>query len=319
MSASVTDVTAVDLPVYVDILVEGRDRILTITLNRPAQLNAISPRMLSEVRSALQYGENDPGVAVIVIRGAGRAFSVGGDYAEVAARDPATGLPEGMDVGTYMQQAVGVLRAWYADYLFIADMRTPVISQVHGWCLGGASWLAVATDLTVAADDAVFGQPEVREGRVAGLIWALVVGWKNAMRYALTGDHLDASEALRIGLVNEVVPREQLDERGRELARRITCVPQPAVEMNKRMIRRGMDVMGFREALLLAAELSAWQSGSSPIGTEPSFDELVRKLGPSGAARARDRPFWPEPFGPHAERGPTWKPRRVSKDATSPR
>ena len=88
----------------------------------------------------------------------------------------------------------------------------PIIGAVSGWCLGAASWLALTCHITIAADDAVFGQPQVRHGANTDFIWVALAGFKNALRYSLTGDHVDAQEALRIGLVNQVVPKDQLLE-----------------------------------------------------------------------------------------------------------
>jgi enoyl-CoA hydratase/carnithine racemase len=287
---------------YEHILYEIDGAIATITWNRPESMNPMGAPLMDEFRDALRTADADDEVKVVVFRGAGAAFSAGGDFGEDIRRDPTTGLPEGTEVGDYMLEQVGVMHDWYGDYLLLSDMRTPVIAQVHGWCLGGASWISVAADITIASDDAVFGQPEVRQGMPAGLIWALVGGWKDAMRYSLTGDHLDAAEALRIGLVNEVVPRSELDDRVAELARRIALLPRESIEINKRMIRRGMEEMGFRNALQMAADQSAWLYAAWRRSTQGEFEQRAQDEGISAALRHRDGPFWPEPFGPRANR-----------------
>jgi enoyl-CoA hydratase/carnithine racemase len=287
---------------YEHILYEVEANVATITWNRPEYLNPMGEALMDEFRHALRAADGDDDVKVVIFRGAGRAFSAGGEFGDDVRRDPDTGLLEGQEVGDYMLEQLAVMHDWYGDYLLLSDMRKPVIAQVHGWCLGGASWITVAADLTIAADDAVFGQPEVRQGMPAGLIWALVTGWKDAMRYSLTGDHLDANEALRLGLVNEVVPAAELEERVRELARRIALLPMESIVMNKRMIRRGMEEMGFRNALQMAADQSSWLYAAWRRPTQGEFERIAEEDGVSAAIRHRDGPFWPEPFGPLANR-----------------
>lgn len=286
---------------YKYILNEVNGPVVTITWNRPDELNTMCVPMVEEFRHALRVADADDTVKVVVFRGAGRAFSAGGDFTELPPRTD-TGLPEGTEVGDYMLGLLDWNRSWFDDYLLFSEMRKPVIAQVHGWCLGAATWLTVAADITIAADDAVFGEPEVREGDPSGIILALAAGWKAVMRYSLTGDHIDANEALRIGYVNEVVPRENLDARVQEIARRISLLPLEGIVMNKRMIRKAMDQMGFRNVLLNAADQSAWLAAAWRSSTHGAFGRMAEQEGPAAAIRHRDGPFWPEPFGPHAQR-----------------
>lgn len=279
---------------YAEVTYDVRDGIARIVLDRPEDMNPLTPRLLTEVRDALARVDRDDAVRVCVLSGAGRAFSVGGDLGEVPRRS-ASGVPEGMDVGEYMFAMREELREWHADYIRIAEMRKPVVAQVHGWCLGGAAWLAVAADITIAADDTIFAQPEVRQGMPAGVIWALAAGWKHALRYSLTGDRLDAEEALRIGLVNEVVPAAELGSRVDELARRIALVPMEATVVNKQMIRRSLDAMGFRQALMVGAEHSGWLWGAWRDDVHGAFERAADERGIAAAVRERDAPFRPEP------------------------
>lgn len=277
-------------PEYETIRYEVGDGVCRITLDRPDQLNALSPQLLTELRDAITRSEADPDVRVNVLAGAGRCFSAGGDLGELPTRSP-SGVPEGMDVGTYMLAWREELREWHDDYLRFAEMRKPVIAQVHGWCLGGGAWLAVAADMTFASSNAVFGQPEVRQGMPCGAIWALVAGWKHAMRYSLTGDRLDAGEALRIGLVNEVVADEELAAHVSEIARRVALLPMDAIVLNKQLIRRSIDAMGFRQALLVAAEHSGWLMGAWRPEIDGAFEGLVASEGVGAAVRQRDAAF----------------------------
>jgi enoyl-CoA hydratase len=279
---------------YTEIAYARDGAIARVTFARPEQMNPLTPTSLAEMRHALSRAEADPEVKVVVLSGEGRAFSAGGDLGDPGART-ASGVPDGMDVGEYMLAIRQELREWHEDYIRFGELRIPIIAQVQGWALGGGAWLAVAADLTIVSEDAVFGQPEVRQGMPSGVIWALVAGWKPALRYSLTGDRLDAQEALRLGLVNEVVPRAELEARVDELARRIALLPMDAIVLNKQLIRRAMDATGFRDALLLAASESGWLFGAWRRDVDGSFEEAVAERGLTAAVRERDAPFRPEP------------------------
>jgi enoyl-CoA hydratase/carnithine racemase len=271
-----------------------------IAWDRPDALNALSPELLAQFRTALAAAARDDEVRVVVLKGNGACFSAGADLDEGLRRVLPAGVPEGKDVGEYLLHNRAVMLEMYGDYLALGELAKPTIAQVHGWCLGAGLLLALAADLTIASDDAVMGTPEVRQGMPVSPMIALVAGWKAAMRYGLTGDHLDAPEALRLGLVNEVVPRAELDDRVAELVRRIALVPPEAATMTKQVVRRTMDLMGFRSAVLMAAELeatliSAWRA--EPHGR---LDRLAAEQGVGAAARERDLPFRPEPFGPRS-------------------
>jgi enoyl-CoA hydratase len=283
-----------DIREYAEIGYDVRDGIARVLLDRPEDMNPLTPRLLTELRDALGRVDRDDAVRVCVIAGAGRAFSVGGDLGDLPRRS-ASGVPEGMDVGEYMLAMREELREWHDDYIRIAEMRKPVVAQVHGWCLGGAAWLAVAADITIAADDTIFAQPEVRQGMPAGVIWALAAGWKHALRYSLTGDRLGAEEAARIGLINEVVPADELAARVDDLARRIAQLPMDSIVLNKQLIRRSMDAMGFRQALQVGAELSGWLWGAWHSDVHGAFERAMEERGIAAAVRERDAPFRPEP------------------------
>ena len=227
---------------------EARDAVAYVTWNRPEKLNAMSLKLRAEFCDALLYADGDPAIKVVVVKGAGRAFSSGYELQPRGDRRWPGGLPGEMDAGEFIAENVELMKGQYRYANIIADMQKPVIAAVHGWCLGEGSFAAVLADITIASDAAVFGAPEIREGQPAMPAWMFACGWKNAMRYCLTGDHLDAAEALRIGLVNEVVPRDQLDDRVAELARRMTLIPTDSLILNKLMIRQILEIMGYRAA-----------------------------------------------------------------------
>ncbi len=286
-------------PMRYETIVCARDgAVLMVTLNRPEQMNAISPELETELHDILRHAEKDDAVRAIVLTGAGKAFSAGYDIAE---DEPREGRARTRDV---------VRRLWNVNtpiaskHLALMRLEKPVIAAVNGWCLGGGMWYALCCDITIASDRAVFGQPEVREAQGSTFLLAALAGWKHAHRYALTGDHFDAREAERIGIVNEVVPHEQLLDRAMALARRIALLPPDSVRMNKLITTLGMEAMGLRVALETGGILSVI---TQAYGDAPELDELNRARATEGLAaslRIRDAPFVPEPGGPRSEQRP---------------
>ena len=167
--------------------------------------------------------------------------------------------------------------------------------------MGGGFWYSLAADITIAADNAVFAQPEVRHISNTTILFAALAGWKAAHRYALTGDHMDAAEALRLGLVNEVVPLDQLLPKARALAERIARVPEPSVRLNKAVTCYGLLAMGLGAGLLMNVPLSAMAHASYDAGRGDLL-ALMRTGGLKAFLEARDGGFRPEPFGPRSER-----------------
>src|SRR6266576_566479 len=176
------------------------------------------------------------------------------------------------------------------------------VGAVSGWCLGAGSWLALTCHVTIAADDAVFGQPEVRHGANTDFIWVALAGFKNALRYSLTGDHVDAQEALRIGLVNQVVPKDELLETCFKFVERIAHVPPETVKINLHISTQGLEMMGLRKAWMLNSELAAMARLSKREEFNKRLEDAKRKGGLEAFLKERDAPFQPEPFGPRAKR-----------------
>jgi len=284
---------------YEAILYEKSGPVATITLNRPQALNAINPQMTAELHTALDVADADPDVRAIVLTGAGRAFSAGYDIAR--RPDGRSSLdPAGVEVADFLK------RWWTTDsqstrhLLHLWQLGTPVIAAVHGWVMGGGFWYSLACDITIAADDSVFAQPEVRHISNTTFLFAALAGWKAAHRYSLTGDHFDAAEALRLGIVNEVVPAAELMAKARALAERIARVPEPAVRLNKAITCYGLLAMGVGAGMLTNIPLSAL--------AHASFNEERGKLleamqtgGLRAFLDARDGGFLPEPFGPKSK------------------
>ena len=186
-------------------------------------------------------------------------------------------------------------------FMHVMELSTPVIAAVNGWCLGGGFWYALCADITIAADDATFGQPEVRGISSSSILFALLAGWKNAHRYTLTGDHFDAVEARRIGVVNDVVPRAELLDHATALARRIALVPPDSVRLNKAITTYGLEAMGLRNAHNTMAFLATIAHGSADSPDVEHLAAAYREGGIRAFLDARDGPFQPEPGGPRAQ------------------
>ena len=281
---------------YENLLYEKTDKIVKITLNRPEVLNALSEDLVKEIRLALDEADGDPGVRVVILTGAGRSFSAGYDIKPREDGRPAAD-PYGLEIGEY-------LKYWWdrdsydtQEFTHIWKLGVPVIASVRGYCFGGGFWYSMACDITIAADNAVFGQPEVRHISNTSFMLAALTNWKQAHRWALTGDHMGAEEALRIGVVTQLVPEAQLDDETWALAERIAMVPEASVRINKAVTWMGLEAMGLGAAMNINAALSSAAHGSHGAHREALWD-AQSKGGLRGFLEARDGPFPPEPYGP---------------------
>ncbi len=287
-----------------NILYEKQRRGVLITLNRPGVVNSMNGALCRELDGALAQAEEDPEIRAVVITGAGGAFSAGEDLSDIGKRE--TTWPYGIPEGKSLAAEYGALRDMDRDrtlgsQLYRWEYPKPIIGAVSGWCLGAASWLALTCHLTIAAEDAVFGQPEIRHGSTTDFIWVLLAGFKNAIRYSLTGDHVDAREALRIGLVNTVVPKEKLLDECFRLVERIALVPPETVKINLHISTLGLEMMGLRKAWMMNAELAAMARLSKREEFNRRLEEAKKRGGLSAFLEARDNPFRPEPFGPRSK------------------
>ena len=287
---------------YKEILYQKQRGGVLITLNHPEALNAITRPMLKELHHALDEAESDPEIRAIVLTGAGRAFSSGFDQRSTGGRRRDMQWPQGMPTDMSTADLLNYWRVDDAKLLHLFELTKPVIGAIRGWAMGGGCWLALFTHITIAADDAVFAQPEVRHGSNTSFMWTLLAGFKNALRYSLVGDHIDAQEALRIGLVNKVVPADQLLEECFSIVERIAHVPPETVKINLAISTMGLDMMGFRDALLLDSELSVAAHMMLNEKFRRPLDEARATQGTKAYLQLRDGPFQPEPFGPRAKK-----------------
>lgn len=215
------------------ILVTRQDHIATVTLNREKVHNALNATMLRELDEAFASLDADAAVRVILLRGSGgKAFAAGADINELAAVDPA-------NAGPFAARGQSIFRR-------IEQLTKPVIAVLNGHTLGGGCEMAMACTLRIAADNARIGQPEIRLGILPGYGGTQrllrLVGRGAALKLMLTGTPIDAHEALRIGLVDEVVPAEHIDLRAMELARTIAAQPPLAIAAILEAVDRGADL-----------------------------------------------------------------------------
>jgi enoyl-CoA hydratase/carnithine racemase len=289
---------------FQNLIYDKRRKGVLITLNRPQALNAMNEELMNELDQALADAETDPEIRAVVITGAGGVFSTGED---ISGDDPETAWPYGIPVNTSLNATYNKFRDSgrkdiLGRQLYRWQYPKPIIGAVSGWCLGAGSWLALTCHVTIAADDAVFGQPQVRHGAHTDFIWVALAGFKNALRYSLTGDHVDAQEALRIGLVNQVVPKDQLLETCFKFVERIALVPPETVKINLHISTQGLEMMGLRKAWMLNSELAAMARLTKREEFNKRLEEAKKKGGLEGFLRERDAPFQPEPFGPRSKK-----------------
>ncbi len=269
------------------------DAVATITLNRADVMNALSHGLERELHHALDETDADSAIRAIVLTGAGRAFSAGYDFGEDVPGDDAT-------TAATLHRWLDTNQRSVDGFMHVMELSTPVIAAVNGWRLGGGFWYALCSDITIASEDATFGQPEVRGISSSSILFAVLAGWKNAYRYTLTGDHFDAAEALRMGVVNEVAPAGRLLERAYALAARIAMAPADSVRLNKAITTYGLEAMGLRNAHNVMAFLATIAHASADSPEVRRLNEAYRRGGVRAFLDARDGPFQPEPGGPRS-------------------
>lgn len=277
------------------ILFEVRDRIATITLNRPDKRNAISQIMLREYHQALLEADDLRDVSAIVVQGAGKDFCAGFDLTGVyagRAEDAARG-----DEARYRSiSATFDDDCWsmerQQDQLLVPwSVHKPIIAQVHGNCLAGGTDIAFACDIVLAANNARIGFPAVRaNGMPLSNMWLYHLGPQWSKRLMFTGDCLTGRDAARLGLVLDAYPAEELDAQVRELARRISCVDTELLAAHKRTIDVALELMGARTLQRIDAELDARAHLSAgPRRSRFKADMAAHEL--KTALKNRDEPF----------------------------
>lgn len=250
-----------------EIKLDVRDKIATITFDRPDKLNALSWPMADEFQRVLKAAERDPAVSVIIVKGAGRCFSSGYDLKETSPAVLGPGI--GPSDGAHEPRGVPALgrgiwnsRAHVQDHInydmLIWNLWKPVIAQVHGFAYGGASTLALSCDLTIMASDARIGYPPTRwlaTGDNVG-IYSFLAGLKKAREMSY-GKTFDGVESVACGLANYHYPEAELEARTREIAERIATIDTELLMLNKMVVNRTWEIQGYKTAAEVAGEFDS--------------------------------------------------------------
>jgi enoyl-CoA hydratase len=265
---------------YNTLLYEMQDHILKLTFNRPEKLNAFSRELVHETMAAFQLAEADDEVHLIIVTGAGRAFSAGYDIS--GERDASERSPYSWRLHQ-RENLTFSLQPW--------QVSKPVIAMVNGYCLAGACEFALMCDLRVASDKATFGEPEIRFGAGAPiLITPWIVGLTKAKELLYTGDTIDAQEALRLNMINKVVPHETLEEETHKLARRILKIAPENLRLTKQAINKTYEMMGLKQALDYNVEVVTIMENTE-TEVQRTFNQIKNEQGLRAALDWRDARF----------------------------
>jgi enoyl-CoA hydratase len=273
----VTDATGAE-PV---LLVEDIGPVRRLTMNRPDSLNALNGELLDALSEAVREAGRDDSVSVVIVAGAGRAFCAGYDLNEDAEG--------GEHDARYWHEELALSTE---RMLELTECPKPTIAQVQSYCLAGGTDLMLACDLAVVADDAKFGYVDIRFGSgVVSMFLPWVVGVRRAKELLFTGeDRVSADEALRIGMVNRVVPAERLTEATLDLANEIAKNEPFVIQTTKRAVNRAWDVAGFRTAMASNTELDVMiETANLPARDE--FRRITQQDGLKAAIAWRDARF----------------------------
>ena len=257
--------------------------IALVTMNRPEKLNAVNHELRSGVSDALIRADDDKSIHVVILRSNGRAFCVGydidSDTPERAARR--------FDALKWHESLTEDLRfemiPWY--------MRKPVVASVQGHALGGGCELAMFCDITIAADNAIFGEPEIHFSNVGpAIVMPWMIGFKKARELLYFGDMIDAPTALQLGMINRIVPLAELRDRTLRFARRMALISPEALTQTKLAINRGADAMGFTNAMQAGLDVVApLYAARTDVGVK--FSEIRQKEGLRAALKWRRDQF----------------------------
>lgn len=275
---------------YETMLYQKSEGIATITLNRPDRLNTIVPPMPDELEQAVGRASRDPEVRVIVLRGAGRAFCAGFDFSDDFGHFRDTLETEGRwDPGKDMMFTTSPSIAPVPKFMSLWRSPKPVIAQVHGWCVGGGSDLALCADLVIASEDAQIGTPYSRVwGCYLTGMWIYRLGLTKVKELALSGAALSGVEAARIGLINAAVPFASLEEEVRSTALRLSRNPASQLAAMKLIVNQAYENMGLASTQLLGPILDGYMR-NTPEALR--FIATAARDGVRKAIEQRDGPF----------------------------
>jgi enoyl-CoA hydratase len=269
------------------VLYEVDDKVGIITLNRPDKLNAISAELQQALTETFARADADPATSVVLLRADGRSFCAGYD---IGAKGP-----DADDWRGDPTKAHAHLRPQLEFEMAPWLMNKPVIASVQGHVLGGGCELVMLCDLTIAADNATFGEPEVRFSAVGpAIVMPMIIGYKKARELLYFGDRIDAQTALELGMINRIVPLPELRQASLDYARRLSMISPEALFATKRAVNRVADATGFRTALYAALDVvGPLYATTTELGAR--FREIARTEGVPAAVRWRSAQFEPGP------------------------
>jgi enoyl-CoA hydratase len=275
---------------YETLLYDVDGSIATVTLNRPERLNTIVPPMPEEFEHAIRTATEDTSVKVIVVRGAGRAFSGGYDFSGGFDHwDDRITTDGDWDPGKDFSWSTNRLVAPTQKFMGMWHTHKPVIVQVHGWCVGGASDTALCGDLVIASEDAQIGTPYSRMwGAYLSGMWIYRLGLTKAKEHALTGKPLSGREAADIGLINEAVPFDRLEETVRQRAEQLLSIPSSQLAAMKLVVNHAFENMGIFSTQTLGPILDGLMR-NTPEALR--FVERAHDEGVGTVVEERDAPF----------------------------
>jgi enoyl-CoA hydratase len=260
------------------------ERVGIITLNRPQKLNAISRELCDQLVAAFGRADADPLTSVVLLRAEGRSFCAGYDIGKKDEPDADNWRDDPTRTLRHLApQLEFELLPWY--------MTKPVIAAVQGHCMGGGCELAMLCDLTIAADNAHFGEPEVRFSAVGpAIVMPWIIGYKKARELLYFGDTIDAQQALQMGMVNRIVPLAELREKSLAWAKRLSLISPEALNAAKLAINRGADASGFRNAMYAGLDtVVPLYATKTEFGAK--FRDIAEKEGVPAAVRWRAAQF----------------------------
>jgi enoyl-CoA hydratase len=255
-------------------------KVRRLTLNRPEKRNALNDELRGALFDALRAADRDREISVIVIRGGGSCFSAGYDLAPPGNRG--------------VERSIAKVDGWWSRHVVnnwfeMWDMATPIIAQVHGYCLAGGTELATACDLVYVAEDAAIGYPPVRLMSPPDMQWQTwMMGLRHGMEALLTGDSMTGVEAAERGFANRAHPAAELEDAVLAVAERVAKIPLDLLALNKRSAHRAMEAMGIRAGMRAGADIQAMGFH------QPAARDYLATFATKGVSEAlsdRDRQF----------------------------
>jgi enoyl-CoA hydratase/carnithine racemase len=264
---------------YQNVILELKDHVATLTLNRPQKMNSLSDGLLIDMQQALSEIERNKSIRALIITGAGKSFCAGFD---ISPRErPLTSVEDWRDH----------VRLGNDTWFKIWHSRLPVIAAVNGFCLGGGCDLSMVCDFTIAAHNAEFGEPEIQfQSSPPFFIMPWVVPMKRTKELLLTGGRVNVEIAERIGLINKSVPADQLLEEANKMAQQLVKIPPPAMELNKKAINHSYEIRGFLSTIDYGAEIFALTLMSESAESKEFF-AIAAEKGLKAAFKWRDEKF----------------------------